>query len=821
MSSSVDNYLDKIITLIKQKTSQNHNLTFPCKYMIFHQAKSYCKDCDDFICNKCIQKHDKFHKILSLEETIDLLNSNITLYKNLSNGKFPKEEKQKTEGIINKINLDETIEQSFIEEIDNLINKLTCTKKKILKMLDTRKNILNKYNSEENKNIVYDDSLMQNILKQEKFEMKPLNIKEVKEIHDIIKFEKNNTTLFKTFFSFCNDLDNKNKDIINNNKYINKLKKKDSMSVFERINLKTNELNLIMTDSFNHKIKTFLGNEIPCIDDKIEKTQEVFKNSICSFLKVEDEEYLKEMEKTEIKDETKKVVEKIVEIPKEVIIEKKVEVKVPITKNKFEKNELKIQSKEKLNIYGIINKKEDLEKNKIEENKEIKEEKEEIKEVNKEDIKEDNGEINLDSEEIKKDKNEESENEEENEESDDILSPNDNIFNQNQTNKPKITGLKRATIIKKKTEIDSYSVSILSTKSMKEVYMGTYNESKGIFIIRDNKYLMETDEEVEITTKSCYAKLKEMSLLRVQKNFDLDKELSKFTWKERNIFELLYPVEDKKLICIYNPYINKVEEIEMEISAKFPINCAMCFKLPYCFISGGKILNEDEELQETNSFYSLRREGPKIFEKMVLPEMLEEKSDHCLFEVPYTNSLCSLGGNNSKDVEMFDLEEKNWKKYPDLNYPRKNASCCVVNNTFIYCFFGYDEENSAYLTSIEKYDIVYGSEWEVLNPYGNKTFMKKRMSSCVKYRQNFEENIYIVGGINILNKESNDVLVYDEKHNTIEKEKEMILPYKSRFNSSSFIQLFNGIFYNLDMDSQLIQYESSGKYFFGIREKEI
>ena len=40
---------------------------------------------------------------------------------------------------------------------------------------------------------------------------------------------------------------------------------------------------------------------------------------------------------------------------------------------------------------------------------------------------------------------------------------------------------------------------------------------------------------------------------------------------------------------------------------------------------------------------------------------------------------------NSKDVEMFDLDEKNWKKYPDLNYSRENAACCVVNDTYIYC----------------------------------------------------------------------------------------------------------------------------------------
>ena len=798
MSSSVENYLDKIITLINQKITQNSNLTFPCKYMIFHQAKSYCKNCDDFVCDKCIKNHDKFHKILTLEGTIDTLNSNIVLYKNLSNGKFPKEEKQKNEGNIEEINLDKTIEQSFIEEIDNLINKLICTKKKVIKFFNARKNLLEKYNSGKNKNIINDDNLMQRIIQPEKFEINPLNLKEVKEIHDIIKFEKNNTTLFKSFFSFCNNLDDKNKDIINNNKYINKLRKKDSMSIYEIINLKSNELNLIMTDSFNHKIKNFLSNEIPYIENKIEKTEEIFKEVICSYLKIDDGEYLKEMEKTEIEDEPKKIVEKIVEIPKEVVIEKKLEVKIPIKKYKFEKDELKIESIEKINIFGAINKSKNIEikeeKNIIEDIKKIQEE--EDKEINEE----------------KEEKND-SKNEEDNEESKDEISHNNNI------NKPKITGLKRASAIKDKIELDSFTASALSNKSIKEVYLGKYNESKAVFIIRDNKFLMETEEEIEITNKSCFEKLNEMNLSKAKEDFNLTKELSKFSWKERNMFELIYPIEDQKLICVYNPYINKVEQIEMEMTGKFPLNCSIYLKLPYCYISGGKILDEDEEYEETDNFYALRREGPKIFEKMILPEMLEEKSNHCLFEVPYINSLCALGGKNSKDVEMFDLDEKNWKKYPDLNYSRESAACCVVNDTYIYCFFGYDEENATYLSNIEKYDLVYKSEWEVINPYGNKTFMKKKMSACVKYRKNFEENIYIVGGINVLNKESNDCLIYNEKNNTIEKEGEMSLPYKSTFNCSSFVQMPNGIYYNLNMNTQLIQYESSGKYFFGIREK--
>ena len=391
----------------------------------------------------------------------------------------------------------------------------------------------------------------------------------------------------------------------------------------------------------------------------------------------------------------------------------------------------------------------------------------------------------------------------------------DNNINEH---RQKITGLKRATVVQKKGEIGAYASLSLSVKNVKDIMKGTYNEAKAVIVMKDNKFLLDSEGEIDEYLKTCFKKLTNLNLNKAKKNFNLEKELSEFTWKERSMFELIFPVEDESFISIYNPYVNKIEEIEIQTDKKFPTNFALLFKLPYCYVSGGKIKDADKGIEELNSFYALRREGPKIFEKIILPEMLESKINHCLFEIPYLNSICALGGHNSTDVEIFSLEEKNWTNLPDLNYPREGAACCIINDTFLYCFFGYDTENSTYLTSIEKFDLVYKENWEVLNPYGNKSFMKKKYCGCVKYRKNFEENIYIVGGINVFNSECKDCLIYDDKNNTIEKKNDFTLPYKSSFNSNSFVQLPNGIFYNLSSDCQLIQYEPLGKIFFGIRD---
>ena len=807
-STSLENYFQKIENIIQQKILDNSHIFFPCKYMVFHQAKKYCKECQDFICDKCIKKHEESHSILNVNEITQNVSKKINLYLEVTKGKFPKDEKSK-EGD-EKIELDESIEKSSIEKINNLINQLICIKKKILKFFELRKQLLKEYNSEENKNINNDDSLIKKISTLEKLEIKDINEKEIKNFYDFIKFEKNNTLIIKSFIDFSKSLDNKTNEIISNNDYLNKLHKKDEMSVYEKINLKANELNLIMSNYFIKEVDSFLSKSASNLDSKIISTENTFKNVICSLLQIEDEKYQALLEKTEIDDEPKKIIEKIVEIPKEVekIVEKVIEKKVEINKTKFSTNELFINEQNKISIFiSSTNKITNIDKN--------------INDNNDNNNNENDNNINeKNNEELLSDK-EEDDDEDDKDNINELLEPNnfnkmdDNKLN---VNKTKNKALKRSTVIQKKGEIGVYASLALSAQNVKDIMKGTYNEAKAVFVIKDNKFLIDSQEEIEEYRKSCYEKLANLNLKKTKHNFNLNKELSLFSYKERNMFELTFPVEDQAFLCIYNPYINKIEEIDIQTDKKFPLNFASFFRLPYCYISGGEIKNKNGEIEELSSFYALRRDGPKIFEKIILPDMIESKCNHCLFEIPYINSICALGGKNSKEVEVYDLDEKNWTNLPDLNNIREGAACCVINDTFLYCFFGYNTEDSSYLTSIEKFDLVYKDKWEILNPYGNKSFMKRKYCGCVKYRIHFEENIYIVGGINVLNSESKDVLIYNEKNNTIEKKKDLNLPYKSSFNSCSFVQLPNNIFYNLSTDYQLIQYEPLGKIFFGIRD---
>ena len=377
--------------------------------------------------------------------------------------------------------------------------------------------------------------------------------------------------------------------------------------------------------------------------------------------------------------------------------------------------------------------------------------------------------------------------------------------------------LKRTSCIKKSTVIDPYADS-LNMKS--ETGLNTFispesKEIKAFVTILTSKFHMDSEEEIEENRKACLESINKINEKKTKPDFNVIMEINNMKWEHRSMIELIFPEKGGYSVYIFNPLVNKIEQIALEMDEEFPLCIALCNRLPYCFCSGGKLKYEEEY---ESQFYTLKRTGLKNFEKIILPDMLEPKINHCLFEIPYLKGICALGGNNSKDVEVFNIEDKNWENLPELNCIREGAACCVVNDTFVYCFFGYDSENCEYLTSIEKLDLEQNEEWQLLNPYGNKTFMKKKFSACIHYRQNFEEKIFIVGGKNVLNNESQDWMNYNEINNTIEK-MGTSLPYKSSFNCNSFIKLPTGFYSNLTVDYQLIQFQALGQYIFGLREK--
>ena len=681
---------------------------------------------------------------------------------------------------------------------------------------ELQKNIINKYNKneiDENKG----EKTPPETENSEQKEIKQLNTKKLNKIHDILKYETDKNKIFKTFIDFYKEINDITKpfdqtnDIIEDNSNIN---------LYEKINEKTNQLNLSLINPFITDIENF-NQKLLLLNENILNNENNFKNNICSLLKINEEEYNSNISKIETdvdNEQTNKINEKIIEVPKEKIIEKIIEKEVPVEKiiekevpvekivvkevfrKTFDNSQLTIGRAHSKMIEFIGNNEKEI-NNEEEENNNNNEDNNNNDENN-------DGNNNDDMDNFKLNDFYENRDIEENE---------NELEENNKPVKKNINAALKRSMVTTHKVYTLESNSLLNKKDMNEIIKGTYNEEKGVIVLKDNKFELDSKEEMDENLSNCYKKLAKLNENKKKENFDLEKNLKNFNWKERSMFEILVPCKNEESLCLYNPYINKIEKIELHLEKKFPLGFSICIKLPYCFISGGKTNNENDEIEVLDSFYSLTRIGPKIFEKIKLPNLLERKSNHCMFEVPYLKSICALGGN-SKDVEIFDyLDNKLWTRLPNLNYVRDGTTCCIINDTFLYCFFGYDNERFEYNTNIEKLDLETKEKWEILNPSGNKTFMNKKYSSTVSYKKNSEENIFIVGGINVLNSECKDCLIYDQEKNNIEKY-EGNLPYKSSFNNNSFFKLPNGVFYNFTSDIQLIQYEPMGKIFFGIRD---
>lgn len=348
-------------------------------------------------------------------------------------------------------------------------------------------------------------------------------------------------------------------------------------------------------------------------------------------------------------------------------------------------------------------------------------------------------------------------------------------------------------------------------------------EIKAEITRNNNKYELESKEETEEYLASCLKKIEILKRNKKTECFNINLELSTFKWEERNLIEFILPSQNSDSVYIYNIFINKIEQISIKFDlpdqSKFPSDISFLVNLPYCFVSGGKILTEGGEIEELNNFYSIRRIGDFNLEIIDLPNMIESKSNHCMCYISYNNSIAAIGGLDSRDCEIFDLVEKKWESLPDLNETREGACCCIINMSFLYTFFGYDTENEQFVTSIEKLDLDSKKEWELINPFGNESLMKRQFAGILSYRLNFEENVLIVGGKNILGNESKECLIYNPINNTIDKskQKDQSLPLKAKFNNNCFFQMPNKIWINLTYDFQLIQYEQLGRYFYGIR----
>ena len=195
----------------------------------------------------------------------------------------------------------------------------------------------------------------------------------------------------------------------------------------------------------------------------------------------------------------------------------------------------------------------------------------------------------------------------------------------------------------------------------------------------------------------------------------------------------LYDVKHKSLSCKNFSNVLLNNSLDISVSITFDDSDLV-------FISGGKYtLNHFQVIRWSNSKCELNT------------KLSIKRSYHT--SLYYNNHLYLIGGIgcNSltkerfhlRECESYSLSKQSWDTMPLLNYPRANASVCVVNNKYLYVFSGSNCDKM--LDSIEYLNIqAYDKGWNAFVPDDPGLCWFGCEYSCVVSYQ--ENKVIIFGG---------------------------------------------------------------------------
>jgi hypothetical protein len=842
--------LDLLTNLVKKETNnvinQSNNQaqsTLKCMNFIFHEAKNYCKECKNFICDKCTSTHDESHQIIPI-------------------GNYFEEVKKKVENFLEFLKFSPG---SVMEHVCTHIGS-TCSKgeeKQILSKIDSIFDKLStiythlKEDKLIGKNITLSliDKIHKFFKKKENLFAKHKNkLNEIQTFHDKIKFEKDKTKIYEHYLGLESIVD----------MFITKEEGVEIKELIEMEDSFHEFLEKREEESFiNIEVLENLLKEVSEVETNLNKKENSFKADIIEFLKISEEAY--EEMKSRKKGVDKRIELSSFQLSKNGNEEKILAIEKPFThcvegvKRTFEK-EVAIVNKEiikpkqiilmqssqiNMQIYGVKkieitpSNRQIIQSNPIISNEnnpsqrfknlKIANNQSELffingKSARKDWFYEDNENEYIEEEELSEpfsaDKSPEKER---------AITTNNKYLSPQDKNKfvkkksqsvPNAVELLSTNIqsptknndedVKIKLDIGpnkKISAGELSTISIKTSSAKTTSASSKSVIPSQTPNAMEVLKKKLELLKSKVEKANKIAPGSGEKN--IHQYISLLTWEERNMIEICAVGYNTKTMFVYNCILNKIEEIE---NAHFKFPGAHCFLnvLPWVYLCGGKYVDSGEE---TAKFSKIRRYQEKKFEHVVLSDMISPRHNHTMIYFEKDNSIFAISGSKNKTCEKYLIKENKWGQLPDLNISRERCTAVVFNEEFLYVFFGFDRNINKYVNNIERLNLNSLEEWELVTPKGNQNILKKQ-AMCIAEINIFKTElcsksaILICGGVNALRNDTKEVLFYDFTENSISIHK-MSLPNAASFNHSSFIPLgLDDIYYNFNENHQIVKYDA-------------
>jgi len=256
------------------------------------------------------------------------------------------------------------------------------------------------------------------------------------------------------------------------------------------------------------------------------------------------------------------------------------------------------------------------------------------------------------------------------------------------------------------------------------------------------------------------------------------------------------------------PYYYKRNENEELI--KFNLFTAFCNANGCLYFSGGETeqtYDPDKTVSKYNDFFyidlrELNENNNKI-DKRELPNLNESRTWHSMIYVP-KKYIFIVGGSNTKSVELYNMDTKELTKDSDLNDYRSESSLCLVNNTYLYAFYGF-VIHQEYNKSIERCNLLREKrEWEYVdykNAIENSENNFKISFFGISYFNN--NQILLIGG-----DDNGDEKHYDYIYKIGENgERDEIKEFNCNLNDSNNVfrdKLFMPIDYNSSVNIPLI-----------------
>lgn len=125
-----------------------------------------------------------------------------------------------------------------------------------------------------------------------------------------------------------------------------------------------------------------------------------------------------------------------------------------------------------------------------------------------------------------------------------------------------------------------------------------------------------------------------------------------------------------------------------------------------------------------------------------LPNLLEPRTWHSMIFVP--EKYIFIVGGSTKSVEVYDIEENTIDKDSELLEMRSECTLCLVNNVYLYAFFGF-LLHQTFNCRVERCNLRKSErKWEYVQFNNNNNLKFVPSFFCVSYYKN--NDIILVGG---------------------------------------------------------------------------